>query len=137
MAAKTFHLEIVTPQGMLFDADVQSFSAPGFMGAFQVLANHAPLLASLTVGEVKLSGVDGRNTRFSTSGGFVEVLGNKVVMVAETAERADEIDVARAQMAADREKERLAGRPGEAERELARAALQRALNRLKVAGRAR
>ena len=137
MASKTFHLEIVTPQRILFDADVLSFSAPGSMGGFQVLANHAPLLSSITVGEVKLGGVDGKETRYSTSGGFVEVLENRVVLVAETAERSDEIDTARAQAAADRERKKLAEMKTAVEKEQSLAALQRAVNRIKVSTRSR
>ena len=95
MMDKTFKLEIVTPRKTVFDAPVQSVSAPGALGGFQVLVNHAPLLSSLRVGELKLLDQDGKEIRFATSGGFLEVRKNVVTLLAETAERADEIDVER------------------------------------------
>lgn len=135
MAEKTFKLEIVTPKKVAYSADVVSFSAPGVVGGFQVLRSHAPLLSNIAVGEVKLTDVQGNEIRYATSGGFVEVHDNKVIMLAETAERTDEIDVARAQAARERAQKRLAEKKIEMDIERARLALYRALNRLKVAGR--
>lgn len=134
MTGKEFELEIVTPRKIAFSGQVESFSAPGVLGGFQVLHSHAPLLSNLRVGEVKVLDVEGKETRYATSGGFVEVRNNKVVMLAETAERSDEIDVERAKAAAERAKQRLAGNKGAVDADRARLALQRALNRLKVSG---
>jgi F-type H+-transporting ATPase subunit epsilon len=134
MPDKSFKLEIVTPKGVVFNGDVTSFSAPGVVGNFQVLRSHAPLLSATTIGVVKVVDAAGQETRYATSGGFVEVNDNKVVMLAETAERSDEIDVNRAQAARDRAKQRLGGERSEIDVERARLALHRALNRLKVAG---
>ena len=133
MAEKAFTLEIVTPKKVVFRGDVTSFSAPGVVGNFQVLRSHAPLLSATTVGLVKVVDAAGKETSYATSGGFVEVNDNKVVMLAETAERADEIDVQRAEAARDRAKERLGGKRSEIDVERARLALHRAMNRLKVA----
>jgi F-type H+-transporting ATPase subunit epsilon len=133
MADKAFKLEIVTPKKVVFSGDVTSFSAPGVVGNFQVLRSHAPLLSATTVGLVKVVDAAGKEMRYATSGGFVEVNDNKVVMLAETAERADQIDVSRAEAARDRAKERLGGKRNEIDVERARLALHRALNRLKVA----
>jgi len=136
MAEKTFHLEIVTPRKIIFSAEVESFSAPGVVGGFQVLKSHAPLLSSIQIGEVKVIDTAGKESRYATSGGFVEVHENKVVMLAETAERVDEIDVQRAQQSRDRAQKRLAEKRPDTDVERARVALARALNRLKVIGHA-
>lgn len=136
MADKSFQLEIVTPKKIVFQATVTSFSAPGIIGGFQVLRSHAPLLSSIGVGEVKIIDEQGRESRYATSGGFVEVHENKVVLLAETAERSDEIDITRAEVARDRAQQRIAEKRIETDLDRTRAALQRALNRLKIAQRA-
>jgi len=133
MAEKTFHLEIVTPRKVVFSADVTSFSAPGVVGGFQVLKSHAPLLSAIQVGEVKVTDTAGTETRYATSGGFVEVRENHVVMLAETAERAEEIDRKRAEEAKNRAQKRITEKRLEIDVDRARAALARAFNRLKVA----
>lgn len=133
MADKVFKLEIVTPKKIAFSGDVVSFSAPGVVGGFQVLKSHAPFLSNIAVGEVKLVDVSGNEVRFATSGGFVEVHENKVMMLAETAERSDEIDVARAEAARERARKRLAEKTSGLDLDRARLALFRAMNRLKVA----
>ena len=134
MTGKEFDLEIVTPKRIVYGAKVLSFSAPGVMGGFQVLHSHAPLLSILKVGEVKVLNAEGKELRYATSGGFVEVRNNKVVMLAETAERSDEIDVERAKSSASRAQKRIAEKPAEVDIERARISLMRALNRLKVSG---
>jgi F-type H+-transporting ATPase subunit epsilon len=133
MAEKVFKLEIVTPKKIVFSGDVISFSAPGVVGGFQVLKSHAPLLSNIAVGEVKLIDVSGTESRYATTGGFVEVHDNKVIMLAETAERSDEIDVARAEAARERARKRLAEKAEKTDIDRARLALFRAMNRLKVA----
>lgn len=134
MAEKIFRLEIVTPKKVTYNADVTSFTAPGVVGGFQVLRSHAPLLSNVGVGEVKIVDMEGKELHYATSGGFVEVHDNKVIMVAETAERADEIDVSRAQAARERAQKRLAEKRIEIDVDRAKVALQRAINRLRVAG---
>ena len=132
---KQFDLEIVTPQRTVFKGHVQSVSAPGAMGGFQVLVNHAPLLSSLRVGEVKIVDPSGSESRYATSGGFVEVRKNVVTLLAETAERSDEIDIVRAKAARQRSEERMKNRAAEIDVDRARFALLRAINRLKIAGK--
>jgi F-type H+-transporting ATPase subunit epsilon len=117
---------------VVFTGDVQTFTAPGVVGSFQVLFNHAPLLAAIGIGEVKMRDLLDNEIRYATSGGFVDVLKNNVTMLAETAERADEIDPARAVAAKERAAQRLAGRSSGIDVERARVALARALNRLKI-----
>ena len=96
MADKILHLEIIAPQRVVFKGEVTSFSAPGIVGGFQVLYNHAPLLSSLVIGEVKIKEAGGSESRYAVSGGFVEVRENQILLLAETAERIDEIDIERA-----------------------------------------
>ena len=134
MAEKTFHLEIVTPKRIVFKGEVISFTAPGMEGGFQVLHSHAPLLASVKIGRVKMSDAGGHEYPYAVSGGFVEVRENNVILLAETAERTDEIDMERVKAARDRALKRLAEKYPTIDIERAKLALSRALNRLKVAG---
>ena len=133
MAEKKFTLEIVSPRKVIFTGEVTSFSAPGVSGGFQVLYNHAPLLAAIGIGIMKLRDAQGQEIKFTTGGGFVDVVGNKVTMLAESAEKFSEIDVARAERAKERAQKRLSERHPDLDFERARAALARALNRLKSA----
>ena len=133
MAEKAFTLEIVTPRKVVFTGDVVSFSAPGTMGGFQVLYNHAPLLAEIAVGEIKIQDPQGNEFHYATSGGFVDVKQNKVVMLAETAEHSTEIDQARAEAARERALKRLADRSQGHDIARAQAAFGRAVNRMKIA----
>ena len=132
---KAFTLEIVTPRKVVFSGEVVSFSAPGVMGGFQVLYNHAPMLAAIGVGEAKLREPHGAEIRYATSGGFVEVSANKVVMLAESAERAEEIDRRRAEEDRDRALEAIAANNTSHDVERAKAELEVALNQIKVAGK--
>lgn len=131
MAEKHFQLDIVTPARTVYSGLVQSFSAPGVLGNFQVLYNHAPLLSSIGIGEVKVVEPDGKKIVFATSGGFVEVKKNTVIMLAESAEQAGEIDRDRAEKAKVRAQERLAKKSDEIDYDRARLALLRSINRLK------
>lgn len=135
MEAKKFRLEIITPRRTVYAADVTSFSAPGVVGGFQVLQSHAPLMSSLEIGELKVVEPDGTEYHYATSGGFVEVRDNVVVVLADTAERADEIDAARAQTSRDRAQARISERTATTDLDRAKLSLTRAMNRLKVASR--
>jgi len=133
MDDKTFQCDLITPQRVLFSGRVVSVRAPGTIGNFQVLYNHAPLLSSLTIGKIIIRLPDGSELLYAISGGFAEVRENRVLLLAETAERRDEIDVARAEAARDRALKRLKERSKDIDPERARAALKRALNRLQIA----
>lgn len=135
MAGRTFNLEIVTPRRVVYNGEAGSFTAPGVEGGFQVLVDHAPLLAEIGVGEVIVLDAQGSETRYATSGGVVQVKQNRVTLMAESAERRDEIDAARAAEARDRAKRRLAERDSGLDVERARMALAKALNRLKISSR--
>jgi len=135
VADKTFKLDIVTPRKVIFSGDVTSFTAPGVEGGFQVLHNHTQFLTAIGIGEMKIKDTAGNETHYSTSGGVVEVNDNKVIVLAETVERADEIDVPRAEAARARALKRLSEKRPDIDVERAQSALMRALNRLRIAGK--
>jgi F-type H+-transporting ATPase subunit epsilon len=128
-----FNVEIVTPAGIVFTGDVDSCTAPGTTGQFQILKNHAPFLSNLVIGAIKIEKPEGAEM-LATSGGFLEVNDNKVSIIAETAEFADKIDVKRAEEAEKRARAKLSEKE-DIDIERAKLALFRALNRLKIASK--
>lgn len=134
MSEKIFKLEIITPSRVVFSGNVEMFSAPGIMGGFQVLYNHAPMLTMITVGEIKVRDENGNNYIYATTEGYVEVSSNEAIVVAEAVERSDEIDVKRAAASKKRAEERLSQSGQNIDIARARASLSRANNRLKIAG---
>ena len=128
-------LEIATPTRLAVTESVDEVVIPGSQGYFGVLPGHAPFLTTVGVGElVYRVGREERN--LAVSGGFAEVRNDKVIVLADTAERPEEIDRARAERARERAERRLAGRTDE-ELDYTRAlsALARAVVRLMTAGR--
>jgi F-type H+-transporting ATPase subunit epsilon len=133
---KELSLEVVTPSKTAYLGQVTSVTVPGTLGNFQVLYNHAPIMSSFEVGVVKVTDDQGKNLVFSTSGGTAEVLNNKVLLLAETFETPEEIDVRRAEEAEKRARERIASKSKEGiDVDRAELALRRALNRLKLKAR--
>jgi F-type H+-transporting ATPase subunit epsilon len=128
--AANFQLRIVTPEKILYSGDVVSLQAPGSEGSFGVLASHAPMVVALQTGSLDFV-EDGDRRHLATSGGFVEVSGEGVSILAETAEFSDNIDVDRAEASRERSRQRLFD--GSYDRARAEASLRRAINRLKVA----
>jgi F-type H+-transporting ATPase subunit epsilon len=94
----SFQLEIVTPEKMVVRDNAESVQIPGLNGYLGILPGHAPLITELGAGEITYL-TNGQSHRFAVAWGFAEVLPDRVTVLAETAERADEIDVARAQRA--------------------------------------
>jgi F-type H+-transporting ATPase subunit epsilon len=133
MAEKKIYIEIITPQRIVFKGEVLSLSVPGTCGGFQILYNHAPLFSSLEIGEVRMTAADGAEIVYAVTGGFVEIRLNRVVLLADTAERTDEIDKTRAEAARDRARGRILENNPNTDTERARLALARALNRLRIA----
>lgn len=134
MAEKTFKLEVVTPDRVvLSDDEIVSVTAPGSEGYFGMLANHAPLMTQLKVGELDYRRADGTSGAMAISGGFLEVFENAVTVLAESAELAEEIDVDRAEEARTRAEERIAAHAEEVDFDRVNMALQRAINRIRVA----
>ena len=136
--AATFKVSVLTPERGVLDSEVVHLYARGSLGYLGVLAHHAPLLTSLEPGLLSLRFPDGGQRHFAVSGGFLEVSENRATVLADAAEAADEIDVARAEEAARRARERLAlprhGPHDEPEIDLERAlaAAERAAARLAV-----
>jgi F-type H+-transporting ATPase subunit epsilon len=130
-------LELATPTRMVVAEVVDEVVIPGSQGYFGVLPGHAPLLATLGIGELTYR--NGREERHvAVAGGFAEVRNDKVIVLADAAELPGEIDRARAERARDRAEQRLSGRSqDEIDYTRAAAALARALIRLQVAGRGR
>ena len=133
--ADTFELEIVTPEKLVVRDAAEEIQIPARNGYIGVLPGHAPLITELDVGEITYRNA-GTTSVLSVAWGFAEVLSAKVTILAESAEKPDEIDVARAQEAKKRAEERLHG--GQSDIDYARAlnALRRAETRLEVAGKA-
>ena len=131
--AQNLLVEIVSPDGAAFRGEAVSFRAPGVEGGFEILRNHAPLLAATGVGPVYVTLPDGKVATFATAGGFVEVLDNRVIMLAEAAEAASAIDVDRAREAEAQAKGRLEAAQSPEERTEAQAEMERARSRLRTA----
>ena len=131
----SFALEIVTPERVVYSGQVTSLQVPGSEGSFGVLTGHMPLLTSLQMGALRFAEEGGGEVQMAVSGGFTEVGREQVTVLAETAERAEGLDVQRAESARQRAVERLTRRHEE-EVDVARAqmALSRAINRLKLGG---
>src|ERR1700684_1366653 len=130
----TFQLEIVTPEKKVVDTTAADVQIPGKNGYLGILPGHAPLITELAVGEVTFhTGAEAQ--RLAVAWGFAEVLPDKVTILAEAAERPEEIDVERAEKAKQRAKEGVTSNDGKSELDYARAqsALQRAETRLDVA----
>ncbi|WP_045218880.1 F0F1 ATP synthase subunit epsilon [Desulfonatronum thioautotrophicum] len=129
--AKTIHLEIVTPDRKLLSEDVEFVGAPGYNGEFGVLPDHAPFLSALGVGSLHYN-KDGRKHWIFLSGGFAEVSSNKMSVLAEVAERAEEIDLERARKAKERAEKRMIEQKAQIDFARTQASLQRALARMKT-----
>jgi F-type H+-transporting ATPase subunit epsilon len=140
MAETPFTFRLVTPQRLLLEAEVTSLQVPGSEGYLGVLAHHAPLITALRPGRLDVRDAKGSMRSYAVGGGFLEVSSNRATVLADTAERKDEIDVPRAEACAKRAEDRLradrsaGAEPGVAvDRERAQRALERARNRLAVA----
>ncbi len=136
---KTLHFQIATPERVVFEAPaVTAITLPTKLGEITILPDHLPIVSSLVPGEVRVT-VGGQQVSLAVSGGFIEVRPGKVVVLADTAERAEEIDEARAEEARERarqlmQKERVAE---EVDFATLAAKLEKELARLKVVRRHR
>jgi F-type H+-transporting ATPase subunit epsilon len=127
-------LDVVTAERPVFSDEADFVVAPGSMGELGILPQHAPLLTTLEVGEIRVR-KDGEEYSIFTSGGFMEVLPDRITILANTAERAEDIDEARAIEARERAETLMAARTAEVDFATAEAALRRAVVRLKIARR--
>lgn len=129
--------ELVTPERIVYaDDEVDIVIAPGADGELGILPSHAPLLAALGIGELRVR-KGAEEESFAVHGGFVEVLANKVIVMAYVAEHAAEIDLARAEEARTRAESQYRERPEGLDMALLQAAMRRSQVRLKVARRKR
>ena len=129
-------LEIITAERVVYAGDVDIVVAPGVEGQLGILPHHAPLMTMLQPGELMLR-KDSEEESMFVSGGFLEVRGDRVVVLADVAERAEEIDIARAEAAKRRAEERITQYPAHVDHARAEAALLRSMMRLKVAEKSR
>ena len=133
----TLHLEIVTPERLAYSDDVDMVLVPGIEGELGILPHHTPLVSLLGYGELKIR-KDGQEESFAIVGGFLQVRPDKVVVMAETASMAAEIDLEKAQEARKEAQRALeSGYHEGADLSAARAELQRALLHIRVAERHR
>jgi F-type H+-transporting ATPase subunit epsilon len=130
----SIELHIVTPDRAIVREQVDEVEIPGVMGYFGVLPGHTPMLAELTVGELWYRQGQ-EKTYLAIAYGFAEVLPERVTILAQIAERAEEIDAARAEEAKKRAEARLREQARDVDYDRARAALQKSLARLQVASR--
>src|SRR4051794_14958752 len=133
--ADTFQLEIVTPEKAVVREAATEAQIPGKQGYLGILPGHAPLITELAVGEITYKKPGGGEEHLAVAWGFAEVLPDKVIILAETAERAEDIDVARALEQKKRAEERLHSQNPDTDFERARIALERAVIRIQVANR--
>ncbi len=129
----SFLVRIVSPDGELFRECATSLVAPAIDGYLGVLKNHAPMVAALDIGELLLRTPDEHIISLAVGGGFMEVTRKEVVILCDTAEFREAIDVARATKDLDEARQRLSKKFSQVEDERAQVALRKALNRLKVA----
>lgn len=132
----TFRLEVVTAERLVFSDDVNIVLAWGTEGQLGILPHHAPLMTMLLPGDLLIR-KDNEEQYLAISGGFLEVRPDKVIVLADACERAEEIDVTRAEAAKRRAEEILKARAPELDAAIAEAALRRSLARLKVAEKRR
>ena len=127
-------LEIITAEAKVYSDDVDVVVAPGIDGELGILPHHAPLMTALQPGEIMVR-KDMEETYLAVTGGFLEVIGNKVTVLADAAERSDEIDEERARIAMEKAQERIASKNADIDLESALTSFRRASMRLQVARR--
>jgi F-type H+-transporting ATPase subunit epsilon len=131
--AKTFQLAIVAPDRSVLDDPVQSVVLPGVEGYFGIMADHEPMIAALKPGILEY--LDAQNQRHfvAVSGGFAEVTGARVMVLADAAERSKEIDITRAEAALERARQALQGEDSSMSNEQATMEIERAMTRIRAA----
>src|ERR1041385_1079372 len=131
--AETFKVEVVTPERKVVEDRATEMQLPGKSGYLGILPGHAPLITELAVGEIAYKNEQGQIKRLAVAWGFAEVLPTKVTILAEVAEKAEEIDVARAQKAKDAAEAALKSPKPDTDTSAAESELQRAQARISVA----
>ncbi|WP_100332467.1 F0F1 ATP synthase subunit epsilon [Bacillus xiapuensis] len=129
---KTVKVSIVTPDGPVYESDVEMVSAKAKSGDIGILPGHIPMVAPLQVGAVRLTKGAGEPELVAISGGFLEVRPDQVTILAQAAETAENIDIARAKEAKARAERRLSNKQESVDNHRAELALKRAINRINV-----
>lgn len=130
--AENIRLEVVTPEKSVVSEKAQIVMAPGILGEFGVLAGHTPFLTTLKTGAIKYKDESGRERFVFVSSGFAEALPDRVTVLAESAERRKDIDLQRAQAAAQRAEQRIQAGGKDVDYVRAKAALLRAISRIQL-----
>jgi len=128
----TLKLEIVTPERKVYEQEVDMVIGRGVFGEFGILPNHMPFVTPLKIAPIDVK-IGDKREQIAVHGGFLEVFNNRVVVLAETAELPDDIDLDRALAAKERAERRLKAKQADIDFKRAQLALQRALNRINVA----
>lgn len=134
MADRKVFLEVVTPERTVLQEEAASVIVPGMQGYIGIQYNHAPMVVGLRPGVLMYGDINKEKKRVAVSGGFAEVSNNRVTVLADAAERAEEIDVERARAARERAERRLRDYSSKIDHVRAELALHRALARLQAAG---
>ena len=134
--AENIRLEVVTPEKQVVNDRAQIVMVPGSLGEFGVLSGHTPFMTSLKTGAIHYRDQDGKDQYVFASGGFSEALPDKVTVLAESAEKMEDIDPERAKAAMERAEKRLAQDRAkeQVDNDRAKAALERAVVRIRIAG---
>lgn len=131
--SENIKLEIVTPEKYVISESVQIVMAPGILGEFGVLSGHTPFLTSLEIGKVRYRDTSGNDRIIFINGGFAEAMPDRVTILAESAEKKEDIDYERAKAAYERAQQRLAEKKENIDYARAQSALNRAMTRLRIA----
>ncbi len=131
--AGTFSLRVVSPEGNVLKEDVEFVVLPGGLGELGILPNHTPIIAGLDVGVIRYT-LNGTIKQAAIAGGFVEVVDNQAIVLADSAELAEKIDLTRAVEAKERALKRLSNRTNEVDVRRAEYALRRAAARISATG---
>lgn len=131
--AGNIRLEVVTPQKEVVNEEAQIIVAPGELGEFGVLIGHTPFMTSLKIGTLRYTDAQGQERCVFVSGGFAEALPDKVTVLAESADRRCDIDLARAEAAMERAQKRIADKAADIDFTRAHLALRRSIQRIQLA----
>lgn len=134
MSDKKLHLKITTHEKVVFDSDVDEIYSKGTQGEFGILPGHIPFMSGLEIGVTKVI-VDGKPIHFATMGGVFQLKDNEALILTPTAERAEEIDIQRAEEAKKRAQERIDANTADIDVERAEIALMRAIARVKASSK--
>ncbi len=132
MSSPLFQIEIITPKRVLYQNHILAAFIPGILGNFEILNGHAPLISSMAIGEIRVREEDGYEVAFAAGGGFAEVHDNKVLIFAETCEKASDIDINRAKQTNERILQNMIDRASYDPDQMLQA-IRRSINRIRIA----